>query len=260
MVFGYIDKAWIAYKKNFWQIIIAIILQFLITAVPIIIGLLPWIFILPFSKITDLKTLILSNLGILSFSIVMFIAGCLVSVLLNGGFIRMLYEALRGKTKFETMLVTAKERFWTILGANLIVLLVLLSIIFAFLLVPIAVLTGFSVTSLSQSILLPYLIVIFSIIVLGVIVSVLFSIFFVFVNQAVVINNLNAVQSVKKSFDVSKKNYISILALFLIFFFFNAGLTNILSLLGSVLIWFLTAPLLLLSYTAFYVDKIKKTR
>lgn len=259
MVFEYMEKAWIAYKKNFWTILIAIILQILIPAVPIIIGLLPWIFILPFSRIIDPSTLILSNLGILSFSIVMFLVGLLTSVVLNGGFVKMLQEALRGKTKFETMLVTAKEKFWTILGANLIVLFIILFLV-AILLIPIAVLTGFSFVQLSSISSLPYLVVIFSVIVLDIIFLVLFSIFFLFVNQAVVIDNLNAFQSVKKSFEFSKKNYATILALFLIFFFLNMGLTNVLSLLGSILIWFLTSPLLLLSYTAIYLEKRKKAK
>ena len=257
-VIEYIDKTWIAYKKNFWSIIIALIIQILISSVPIIIGLLPWIFILPFSKGALITSLILSNLGVLSFSIIMFIIGILVSVVLNGGFVRMLYEALRRKTRFEIMLKTAKERFWTILGANLIVLLIFLVII-TVLFAPIAILFGFSNLSFQSSSFL-YLVAVFSVLILGIIVLVFVSIFFVFVNQAIVIDNLRAVQAVKKSFEVSKKNFLSIFFLFLIFFIFNSGLYNVFSIFGSIIAWFVTTPLLLLCYTAFYVDKRKKIK
>ncbi len=255
----YIEKAWIAYKKNFWAIIIAIILQFLLISIPFIIGLLPWIIIFFTSGIsltqTSIANFILSYLGVFSFSFVMFVIGLFASIILNGGFVRMLYEGLRRKTRFEIMLKTAKEKFWTILGANLLVLLIFL-IIIAALFAPIGILLGSSLSLQGASFL--YIFIILSTVVLGVMVLVLVSIFFVFVNQAVVIDNLSAVQAVKRSFKVSEKNFLSILFLFLIFFIFNNGLYNFLFILGTILVWFLTAPLLLLSYTAFYVEKRKK--
>jgi len=255
----YIEKAWIAYKKNFWTIIIALILQCLLISIPFVIGLLPWIIIFFTSGISltqsNIVNFILSYLGVFSFSIVMFIIGLFASIVLNGGFVRMLYEGLRRKTRFEIMLKTAKEKFWTILGANLLVLLIFL-IIIAALFAPIGILLGSNLFLQEASVF--YVFVILSTVVLGVIVLVLISILFVFVNQSIVIDNLSAFQAVKKSFKVSEKNFLNILFLFLIFFIFNNGLYNFLFILGTILTWFVMSPLLLLSYTAFYVEKRKK--
>jgi len=256
----YIEEAWKAYKKNFGPVVIALILQILLISIPFIIGVLPWIVIFlslgaTLTKI-DITSFISSNLGVLSFSFIMFIIGFLISVVLNGGFVRMLYEGLRRKTKFEVMLKTAKEKFWTILGANLIVLLIFLLII-TVLLAPLTLLVSISNLSF-QGYSFLFLVAVFSTIILGIIVLVFVSIFFVFVNQAIVIDNLKAFQAVKKSFEVSKKNFLSVLFLFLIFFIFNNGLYNVFSIVGSIITFFVTSPLLLLCYTAFYVDKRKK--
>ena len=170
----------------------------------------------------------------------------------------MLYESLNRRTRFEVMFKTAQSKFWTILGANLIILLLLFVVVVA-VFSPATILISFSGFSL-QAAPVSYLFFIFFSIVLGAIVLILFSMLFIFVNQAVVIDNLSAFQAVKRSFVVSKRNFLGILFLFFMFFFFNAGLNNILNLLGSLLTLFVTSPLLLLSYTAFYVDRRKKVK
>ncbi len=255
----YIEKAWIAYKKNFWQIFAAILLQILVFLVPVIIGLMPWVFVLtPFSRDINLTKAMLDNLGIFSFSVVMFIVGILASTILKGGFVRMLYESLNRRTRFEVMFKTVQSKFWTILGANLIVLLILFVIVVA-VFSPATILISFSGFSL-QTAPTSYLFFIFLSIILGAIILVLFGILFIFINQAVVIDNLSAFQAVKRSFVISKRYFLSVLFLFFMFFFFNAGLNSVLRLLGTLLTLFVTSPLVLLSYTAFYVDRRKKVK
>lgn len=258
----YIEKGWKAYKNNFWSIVIALILQLVLTFIPFVIGLIPWGIILFYSGIglteSNLSSLILSNLGVLSFSILMFIFGFLISMVLNGGFVRMLYESLRGKAKYETMLKTAKEKFWSILGANLLVLVIFM-LIMAIFFAPLLILANISSLPFFANSFL-YVIVLFSVVILGVIVLTLVSVLFVFVNQAIVIDNLRAFDAVKKSFEVSKKNFLGVFFLFLLFFLLNNGLENVLSIFGSIISIFVTTPLLLLSYTAFYVDKRKKRK
>jgi membrane-anchored glycerophosphoryl diester phosphodiesterase (GDPDase) len=80
----------------------------------------------------------------------------------------------------------------------------------------------------------------------------------VFVNQAIVIDRLKALEAVKKSFETAEKNFWSIFFLFLIFFLINSGLENVLSVAGSLIVLFVTAPLALISYTALYIDRRKK--
>jgi len=252
----YVEKAWESYKKNFWQFVIALILQMFIVSIPFLIGVLPWIVIL-FSTGTKagIASLLLSNLGVLSFSAVMFLVGISISTVLGGGLVRMAYESLRGKTDYETMFKTAKEKFWTILGANSIVLFTL-SIIVAVMLVPIMALSNFSALSAQAS--FSYIFVVFSIVALGTMILVIVSILFVFVNQAIVIDRLKALEAVKKSFETAEKNFLNIFFMFFIFFLINNGLENILSVVGSLIVLFVTTPILLISYTALYIDRRKK--
>lgn len=256
MVIEHIEKAWKAYRKNFWPIITALILQIILAGIPFLIGVLPWIFIVLFSKGVDTTTLFLSNLGALSFSIVMFSIGFLISVALTGGFVRMLYEALRGKTKYETMLKTAKEKFWTILGANSIFILIFFLLIVA-IFFPLFTLTGFS-TMLSGTSSLSLLITVFLIVAFGSILLILVGVFFIFINQAIVIDNLRAIDSIGRSFEVSKKSYLTIVGLMVIFILINSALSTIFSFIGSFLETFVTMPLLLLSYTSVYLKKRRK--
>jgi hypothetical protein len=251
----FIERAWTSYKKNFWQFVIALILQMFIVSIPFLIGVLPWIVIFFSTGMNaGVVSLLMSNLGVLSFSIVMFIAGILLSAVLGGGFTRMAYESLRGRTNYGTMLKTAKEKFWTIIGADFIVLLTL-SVIVAALFVPIIALN--SLSALSQ-VSFFYVLIIFSLAALGVIILVIVSIFLIFVNQAIVIDNLKALEAIKKSFETADKNFPSIFFLFLVFFLINIGLENILSIAGSLIVFFVTTPITLISYTALYIDRRKK--
>jgi len=252
---GFIERAWMSYKKNFWQFVIALILQMFIVSIPFLIGVLPWIVILFSTGMNaGVVSLLMSNLGVLSFSIVMFIIGILLSAVLGGGFTRMAYDSLRGRTSYETMLKTAKEKFWTIIGADLVFLLTVL-IIISVIFVPIMTLGNLS--ALSQ-VSFFYAFIIFSIAALGVIVLVIVSIFFVFINQAIVVDNLKALEAIKKSFETAEKNFLSIFFLFLIFLLINSGLENILSIAGSLIVFFVTTPIVLISYTALYVDRRKR--
>jgi len=231
-----------------------------IVSLPILIGIAPWIVILFFSRtmVTEagLANVILSNIGVLFFSIIMFAIGILISIALNGGFERVLYDALKGKARFETMLKVAKEKFWTILGANLLVLFIFLLII-GVLLAPIAILILASSFSGASFL---YLFVIILTVILGLIVLVVTNIFFVFVNPAIVIDNLKAVDAVKRSFEVSRRKFLQIFLIFLIYFIINSGLENVLFILGSIITAFVTTPMLLLSYIIFYVENSKKRK
>jgi len=255
MVIEHIEKSWKAYRKNFWPIITAMILQFILAGIPFLIGVLPWIFIYLSSGSVGITTLLLSNLGVFSFSVIMFIIGFLISIALTGGLVRMFYEALRGKTKYETMLKTAKEKFWTIIGANSLYILIFI-VLFIAVFFPLFALTGLSTFSGGSS--FAMLITILLIVGLGSILLVLISIFFVFINQAIVIDNLNAIDSIGKSFEVSKKSYLTILGLMIIFILIDSALTTLFSFFGSVLEIFVVSPLLLLSYTSVYLKNRRK--
>ena len=254
MVIEHIEKSWLVYRKNFCPLTTAIFLQLLIVGILLLIAIAPWIFILLSFRGSNIMTLLWYNMGVLFFSVIFFAVSTILSVVLNGGFVKMLYESFRGKTRFETMLKTAREKFWTILGANSLFLLIFLLILGA-LLVPIASLMSFS---FSQGVSMLYLFVIILTIILGAVVFGMVSVLFIFVNQAIVIDNLKAVPAIKKSYEVAKKSFLTILGIMVIFILINIALTTVFSFIGSILEWFVTQPLILLSYTSVYLERRRK--
>jgi len=257
MVTEYIEKAWKVYRKNFGQIAIAILLQFLISGTIMLIGIAPWILMIFFSSASNFSSMILSYLGLIIFSIIFIAISVVISIVLNGGFTRMLYDSTRGKTNYQTMFKVAKEKCWTILGANSIFLLITLLIIFI-IFVPLALLMGFSSMIPSEGTSMIFLIIIFLVIILGIIAMAIISALFVFVNEAIVIDNLKAFDAVKKSIEVSRKCYLKILGLMFIFMLINSALDTLFSFVGSFIEWFVTMPILFICYIYLYLENRKK--
>lgn len=231
-----LNKAWRAYRKNFFEILKAIIIRdglsfliFLIGAYLLLIGFGDANIIWPF-----------------------LISAYISSTVLHGGFVKMCYESLRGKTTVKTMFKTTKKRGWSILGANIIVAVIMFTV-----LIFVIGASTFIYDYFYSNILLLSLIFI---------TTLLLFLLFSFVNQAVVIDNIGSVRSLKKSVEVSSKIYKKMISLFVIIFVmllivrFSLGLIPTIGLfLDLIFSHFVIVPLMVLALTSLYVEgkKIK---
>jgi hypothetical protein len=257
MIARYISQSWEAYKKHFWQIIGALILISFITIGILVATGLPLLgkFIqyaaqnsaggsVPFSLLA--ANFILDS-GAQQF-ISLFMAGIVFSVIigtvLEAGLVSMYADALRGKPEIGTILSVARKKFWTIIGANAIVGLVILAL-FAALIVPWLFLVLSAGASSVYATLWFYA---------GLIIFTLAALFFSLVNQAVVIGDLRAVDSVRKSFSIVRQNYLQFLVLSLVLSLIASAI-SLIPAIGALISFFLMAPIAGLSYTAFYIEK-----
>ncbi len=248
MVTEFIGKAWKAYTKNFWQVVGATVLLLVLVAGVVLVGVVPLLFsgLLTISEVLTAAQFQLST-GLVASIFIFFaaiIAAMILSVALGGGLVAVYADALRGKAKFQTMFSVARKKFFRILGANALAGLIIIGIyIMAF-----ALSAAFSL--ISSALFLAFFILSF-------IAAALISILFSFVNQAVIIDNRKAVDSVKTSVRVIKSNYLQFLALIIVL----SVITIIISfvpILGFVLNWLVVGPVSGIAYTAFYLAKRKR--
>ncbi|MFZ3077414.1 MAG: hypothetical protein WA139_03105 [Candidatus Aenigmatarchaeota archaeon] len=264
MVMEYISQAWDAYKRNFWQIIGGLLLVMLITFGIIIIGALPLLasFIQYYGGVSSPTTAAFANfISDSAAQIAIFIAGILAAfmaaVALNAGYVKMLADSLKGKAEISTIFETAKEKFWTILGANILTLLIVSALALVLLVPPFLIMASSSIETSDVSgifAVLGALLWFFA----GLIIFILAVLPFTLVEQAVVIGNHGVVDSVKKSFSVVKGNYLQFLALVVILGVVS-GVVSLVPLMGDLINLFVVTPIMLLSYTIFYLAKTGKT-
>jgi len=261
MVGDFIAKAWDAYKKNFWTILAAKILEFVIVGVVGLIFLavailmfVPGLMSALSSGTITTQVLVSLLLGSIP-SIIIAVVGIIVVVILfiefEAGLVGMYAESLKGRTEIGTMFSTMRKKFWSILGVNILVLLIALLLV-AVLILP-------AVLFLALSPILGILVLMIAIIIV-----VLIMLFFNLVNQSVVVGNKSAGQALEQSFSVVKANYLSILALVIIFIV----ISMVVMLIGMVPFLYIPmllvnllaiAPLQMLSFTAFYNAKTRQS-
>ncbi len=259
MVFEYLEKAWKAYTKNIWKFILAIIILYVIMGILMIIGIIP-LFYLGYTG--GLSETLPTNLAFLGFAIIMFIIAIVVSVVLGAGIIKMAEEALKGKTKVKTMFTTAKKKFWSLIGAAILVLIIT-GIIFLIFLSPVFLYFGtLSLTDMGTGI-EPVLGIAGGILLMFILMipAILLTLFFQFVFQSVVIDNKRAIESIRHSIAVVKQCYFQLLGLVILFILISIPFM-IIPYLGTILLVLLISPLQMISYTALYLSnrKIKKKR
>ncbi|MBI5061840.1 MAG: hypothetical protein HZB67_06040 [Candidatus Aenigmarchaeota archaeon] len=257
MVSEYIEKAWAAYKKNFWTIISAKILEFVIVGIVLLVFLatafamfLPNLMTAMTSGTTNLQVIMLLLFSSIP-ALIMAIIGVVITVILfiefEAGMVGIYADSLKGKARLETLFSVMKEKFWSVLGANLLVMLIslLLACIFIFpalLLLAVSLMIGIPV------------------LVIGIIVVLLVVVLFSVVNQAIVIDGNSAAAALEKSVKVIKANYLSAIALILIFFVINMvlqiiGMAPMLMIPMLIIVLLVVAPLQMISFTALYLEK-----
>lgn len=260
MVTEYISQAWNAYRKNFWQIIGSMALFFAIAFALIFVSVLPLMASLsPALKATDANIAIESISGsqmknvlspadpyLLAAGGIMLIVAMLVIWALGAGLIRVFADALKGKARLEAMFSAARHKFWTVAAANLIVT------VFMILLYAGALAISLLLSGASSLMFLAYLVLLMIPIAL---VAILFSL----ANQSIVIGGCGAVDSVRKSVSIVKKNYLQFLGLVVLLILLTM-LISFVPILGSLINFFVMTPLTALAYTAFYMKNSRAER
>ncbi len=266
MIEEYLSKAWDAYKRNFWEIIAATLIVLLIVGGIVVLSIIPLIgSILLAAAGSESARLALANNIMSSFSI--FFIGMIIAVIagiaLGAGLVRVYADALKGKAQIGALFSTAREKFWSILGANVLKGLILLPLFAVLLLppllisfssmIPMAVSSPFgtSFSNMGMGIMLWLL--------LGFIAFFLIALLFTFADWAVVLGNLGAVESVKKSYAVVKENYLELLALAAILAVISF-VVSFVPVVGGLINFFVVSPITLLAYTAFYMEKTRAAK
>ncbi len=232
MVFRHIERAFNAYRKN-WVPVLGSVLIFVGAAV--FLGALFLLMLISGAAV--------ASSGFPIFFLLFFagiVGAVLLFVALDGSLYGVYYRCLRGRARIEDYLKTFSERAPSIIGANLIS---------AGLLLPLAIL-GLVSALYGLSFLL----------VLSLVLLLAFSVFFLFVNQAVVIHNKKALEAVETSVRFAWKNFPGTAALFVVFFLSSLVLGYISLvyrqvLVGELLLWLFVSPLFRISLTDFYVKR-----
>ena len=240
-----IKEAWRAYRYNASSFLIAQFLIFVVSLLITLIGLgilLNSLGISSFLEILRNPELLPSRVASLlptltgiGIAILFFIASFLVGVYLSIGVYGMAFESLRGKTRVESMFKFAK-----LYGVTGLLSFIISGIVLFFLFV-------FLIGTLTF--LRSYLGVI-----VGLILFFLISIFFSLIFPPIIVDNMNSLEAIGKSFSIVKENYLEILVILLIFFFV-ISLLSFLPILGFLLNWFLIFPLLQITLILFYKRK-----
>ncbi|MBL7169687.1 MAG: hypothetical protein ISS48_01575 [Candidatus Aenigmarchaeota archaeon] len=269
MAVEYISKAWKIYKKNYLSFIGSELILSIVTTSLIILGLVIFLgSVLPgldwnlITSIEDENVLMqyfmelfskpefLSSLGIGALGFGIFIVlTVLVSLYINIGQVGMAYESLKKRTRIRTMFKASRK-----FGFRWIATSLLLFVICLIALIPILVI---GVLTLGLGFIAVFLVI--PIIIL--------------IGPAMVIDNASPVESIKKAFNVAKRNYLNLFALFLIYavgmflISFLGGLLSFIPLVGglidlcaSLFIGFAIAPMMKISFVDYYVKNRKGSR
>ncbi len=235
MVTKHLKQSWIAYRKNFIELLKGIIVRDGLTFSLIFLGLY------------------LVLIGFADFNIVwpILLTAYICSTVLHGGFVKMCYESLKGKTSLKTMFKTTKQRGWSLIGGNGLVAIILIFILI--------ILLGASnfLYGYFHSEILQLFLIFFS--------TFLIFVFFAFVDQAIVIDNRSSFKSLKRSVEIASKSYLKmiylfiIISLFLLVSKFSIGLIPVIGqALDLIVNHFLIIPIMLLSLTSIYAEGRKK--
>lgn len=242
MVLEYLLKSWEFYRKNIISFVIAELISLVITGMIALVGIgiiFSSIGISSLKDLYDLEFLIRKILSILplltelTVALVFLFIAWIVRVFINVGLYGMAAESLRGKTGIETMFQFAKKYgFKGVISSIIIAIISLLIIILAVILNLFFSLAGG---------------------IIGLIILFLIIITFSFVFPGIILDDLSSTNTIKESFNVSKKNYLNMLSLLLIYAVLS--LVILIPFLGIVIYCFVISPMMKISLVLFYNRK-----
>lgn len=249
MLLEYLTRSWEMYRKNAMSFIIAELLSLVITGIIAFIGVGIILVSIGISNLTNLSdpefvitkiVSVLPFLAELSTALIFFIIAGIVWAFLKTGIYGMAAESLRGVTKFETMFSVAKNS-----GFKGIISSVVVGVI-AFIL--------FLVIIIGLNIVFPIIGGIIGMILFFLLV-ITFSLFF----SGIVVDDLGSVQTIKESFNITKKNYLEILGLMFLYTVISLVVTIIpsminifFSVVGILVYCFVIEPMMKISLVFFY--------
>ncbi len=263
MIEEFLSKSWDAYRRNFLQIIGGLLIIILVMFGIIIVSALPLVakligYLSASSNVQSAMFQFLMDGGV-RFSAALLVTGAIIalaiSTLLEAGLVKMFADALKGKAEIGTMLSVARKKFWTILGANVFAGLIKLALLFDLVLMPLLIMMYESAYSASNTYYVPNIGITLWLYG-GLITFLLLSLPFTLVNQFVVVGNLKAVEAVKKSFSVVRRNYLQFLSLIVVLSIISIAV-SIIPIFGSLINFFAVVPVTGIAYTAFYLEKVK---
>lgn len=252
MVVEHLKRAWKAYRKNFWPLVGAYLLIVAIAGLLVVGGVV--LAMGPFmaaAETGEQPTVaeVEANVPYMIVGALSFLLGMVVSVILGGGFIAMAGESLSRKTKLKTLFDTVRKRWMSLIGTE-----ILRTIIIMFLFVPailffIPFLYDLAISSLTVSSWL-----FLAVAVLLAIIAVFASLLFRFNVYAVVLDKTSAVDGIRRSFAIVRRNYLSALALVVLLGFISL-VAVLVPILGTVVVLLFVQPFIILSLTSFYLSK-----
>lgn len=248
----HIENAWNAYRNNFLTIIGAQMI-----AITIVLGLMMFVvggMALSARPFVDAEGIISEEYApqimaspYFILSGLLFIIVILVALVLRAGLIGVYMDALGKKNvKIDTMFAVAKEKYKTVIGAQLFVVAILL-------------MSGAVLFFPTLYVLAGNLALLDIVITLEVIIFSLFALLFSLINQAVVVGGEKAIDAVRKSYAVVRGNYIQFLALVLVFFAVDFAISYI-PVIWIVISLLFIQPVSALAYTSFYIERAKATK
>ncbi len=251
-VADHVEAGWDIYKDNFVAYLLAMTLIIVVTFGIVLGGLFS---LFPISDSDKLSDLLSSQSqmeayieGLSSGRVILagllFLAAAFFNIALTGGIIRFSRDLLKGKNidVLKDMFATVRENGISLVWARIISFLILASIGVVFF----GFLPGASTLSL-----------IFA--VTGLIVFIVATISFMLIEEAVVIDNTTGVKGVGKSYKVATNHFWPLFTLML-FFGLAAFVFNLVPYFGTVLNLFFLTPVMLGTYTDFYMKRKGVTR
>jgi glucan phosphoethanolaminetransferase (alkaline phosphatase superfamily) len=238
-----------AYKRNFVTLLTSIIIilsVFLIFAIPASFLIASEIekFSSPesfqYTSSSFQALFLFSSMGI---AFTLLTLGLLIIIFLTSGFVGLCYYGVKKRVYLNTFLEVTKKRGASYFLATMLIFLIFLIILLPFIIFLITLqFSEFTIQSILRAIvflILP---------------------FFVLYGPAI-ISDKGIMSSIKQSINLGRKNYFNLLALVSIFII--ASLVDqipiwIISLVGTLLNYFLIFPLFQITLCSFYIDKTKK--
>ena len=248
----HIENAWNVYKKNFLTIIGAQMI-----AITIVLGLLLFViggmalsaspFVAEDGTLSEEYAFQIITSPYFILAGILFIITTLVAIVLRAGLVGIYMDALGKKNvKIDTMFAVAKEKYKTVIGAQLFAVAILL-VGGALLFFPTLYVLAGNMAMLD------------TVVTIEVIIFSLFALLFSLINQAVVVGGEKAIDAVRKSYAVVRGNYIQFLALVLVFFAADFAISYI-PMVWIVISLLFIQPVSALAYTSFYMECAKATK
>ncbi|MFQ6009866.1 MAG: hypothetical protein ACE5J7_01970 [Candidatus Aenigmatarchaeota archaeon] len=279
MVMEDVSAAWHSYKRNLKSLLGGIFLIYVVIYGSVLVGFVPM-----FSYLYSYSAYAATCLGPTAicaappvmglfppvFMGIMLVVALLLAYVLVGGFIKMCEEALKRRTRVKTMIETSKKKWKPFIGVGLLVFAITM-LVFGIFLAPLVL----GIVLQSPGLFMFGMIFMY----VGYIAIFIVALLLIFSFQAVALDNYRVVEAVKRSYHLSKSNFLSVLALMILLgiMMFAVALvpTIILALILSLLLslqpllsfYFafiigiiFAVPIQYLGFTSFYLRNRRKVR